>query len=663
MHATARSLWMALIALTLTVAGGGAAFAAGPLTINLPDAGSGYIAQDDDIPDVTARVARISFIRGEAQIRRAGVDEWEVATLNLPVVEGDEIATGDGRIELQFDIHTHVRLAENSYLKIATLKDEGIAVSLPTGTFSVKITTFDKDKTFFEADAPGTTFAVQRSGTYRIDAGQEGGNEIRLSADDGGEARIYSENAGFTLKNGRSVRLFIDGSRAGEWESGDLARYQDEFDEWTEARDEMIAKRLADAYYDRYYDQDIYGAEDLNGYGQWVHSADYGYVWRPFISAISVYADWSPYRYGHWRWMPLYGWTWVNDEPWGWATYHHGRWIYDRGYWVWSPYGYYRTSRSWWFPALVVFNVYNNNYCWYPLPYRHRYRHYNWGHGGHHNNGGHNNLPTGGVKPIPPVRVETGGVKPPKTDKVPPSAVVTVGVDDFGTTVKAFKKAPPTVAAAVLEQDPAQTTVQLPARKASRSIVVDKPAVAVRQAPTTVGAAPRKGDTPLDKDLLEKRVFGGRAPIEGTEPVRTTSPIEVRQPRKTGAVERPPVVKQNDTPPVRQAPVYTAPPVSSDPPPVRVPRRDPTPVRTEPAPVRTTPTPVRTPPAPVRTEPAPTRQPPRTEPAPVKVRPRDTTPVRVAPQPTRQPKRDPAPVKSEPKPERKPSKPSASAAG
>ena len=67
-------------------------------------------------------------------------------------------------------------------------------------------------------------------------------------------------------------------------------------------RDAIIAKRIADAYYDKYYDQDIYGAEDLNDNGEWIYTRKYGYVWRPFRSSISSYANWSPYRYGHWRW-------------------------------------------------------------------------------------------------------------------------------------------------------------------------------------------------------------------------------------------------------------------------------------------------------------------------------------------------------------------------
>src|SRR5687768_17404863 len=102
MHTTAKLLWTAFGALALFAGSGSAVLGGTAQTINLPEANPGYVFEGDDVPDVTARVARISFIRGEAQIRRAGVDEWERATLNLPVVEGDEIVTEDGRIELQF---------------------------------------------------------------------------------------------------------------------------------------------------------------------------------------------------------------------------------------------------------------------------------------------------------------------------------------------------------------------------------------------------------------------------------------------------------------------------------------------------------------------------------------------------------------------------------
>src|SRR5215211_954656 len=196
-------------------------------------------------------------------------------------------------------------------------------------------------------------------------------------------------------------------------------------DNWVLERDEKIARLLRDAYYDKYYDRDMYGAEDLNDYGEWVFSRKYGWVWRPYRNSISGYADWSPYRYGQWRWIPPYGWTWVNDEPWGWATYHHGRWVWDNNSWYWTPYGYHRYSRSWWHPALVIVNIIGGNVCWYPLPYNYGYYNYNSYYNSHHHGHGHWNNGNGnggwnsnstaalpGVKP---------GTPPPHTGTLPPA--------------------------------------------------------------------------------------------------------------------------------------------------------------------------------------------------------------------------------------------------
>ena len=79
---------------------------------------------DDYVPDVTDRVARISVVSGDAQIKRAGSQDWERVVPNLPIVEGDEISTDvNGRLEIQLNTRNYIRLAENSYLKITQLKD------------------------------------------------------------------------------------------------------------------------------------------------------------------------------------------------------------------------------------------------------------------------------------------------------------------------------------------------------------------------------------------------------------------------------------------------------------------------------------------------------------------------------------------------------------
>jgi len=631
-------------------------------TLNLPDPQVNPPIIDDNVPDVTARVARISFIKGDVQIKRSESQDWEQATLNLPIVEGDEITTATGaRLEIQFNRSTHIRLDQNSYLKVLTLMDEGIALSLPQGEASLHADDFDKEKSYIEVDAPGSTIAIQRSGMYRIDTDDQFNSEVRVSVTDGGEARIYSENSGFLLKSGRSARVFINGGNVGEWETSDAARYRDEFDSWAIDRDSVIASSLQKAYFDKYYDRDIYGAEDLNDYGEWVYTRSYGYVWRPYRSSVSSYADWSPYRYGQWRWIPPYGWTWINDEPWGWATYHHGRWFFDNGYWYWTPYGQYRYSRSWWAPALVVITTWGGNICWYPLPYSYAYYNYNWyynsqhgwnprhGGGGHNGGGGPTPTPTPG--PNPPIGINGPGlakVKRPPLGTVPPTGVVTVPAGTFSERPRGTRLPPLAVATEVLTTTPPDRpgTPILPQnddvkiREQSGVYKTQRPKIIATAQPIKTGAMIRKADAPLDNELRTTRVFGGRSPVVNSTPpiIAPTGTPSNETPRNTGAVDRKPPIRPYEPsettkvpPPDRDKPVepvvkprYTPPSEERKPvePPMRpAPRYDPPPRQEQP-----------------RYTPPPRQDPPPRQPPP--------------PAPTQKPKSDPPPTKSDPKPDK-----------
>jgi hypothetical protein len=96
----------------------------------------------------------------------------------------------------------------------------------------------------------------------------------------------------------------------------------------------------------------------LSHYGEWVN-CEFGTGWRP----LHVRHDWRPYLDGRWVWSD-YGWYWVSDEPFGWATFHYGRWLYDDYYgWIWIP-------GNDWGPAWVEW-CYTDDYIgWAPLsPY------------------------------------------------------------------------------------------------------------------------------------------------------------------------------------------------------------------------------------------------------------------------------------------------------
>jgi len=97
--------------------------------------------------------------------------------------------------------------------------------------------------------------------------------------------------------------------------------------------------------------------DSLDPYGDWMEVADYGYCWQP----RDVSAEWRPYTLGEWVYTDA-GWTWLSEEPFGWATYHYGRWLRleSRG-WVWVP-------DTQWGPAWVSWRDSDRYVGWAPLP-------------------------------------------------------------------------------------------------------------------------------------------------------------------------------------------------------------------------------------------------------------------------------------------------------
>jgi len=99
--------------------------------------------------------------------------------------------------------------------------------------------------------------------------------------------------------------------------------------------------------------------EKLDSFGEWRETNDYGYVFQPHEAETS--RDWRPYTEGHWVYSDA-GWTWVSDEPFGWATYHYGRWVKLRRVgWVWVP-------GEEWAPAWVSWRSSKDYVGWAPLP-------------------------------------------------------------------------------------------------------------------------------------------------------------------------------------------------------------------------------------------------------------------------------------------------------
>ncbi|MBD8881138.1 FecR domain-containing protein [Rhodanobacter sp. 7MK24] len=286
------------------------------------------------------RVARLSYVGGDLGFLPAGSQDWAAADLNRPLATGDRLSTGDGaRAELELG-GASLRMGSGTDFGMLNLNDNLAQVELTQGTLNLSVRNLDQGQSY-EIDTPTLALVVNQPGTYRIDVDNDG-NGTRVVVFEG-QATVYGEN---------SAQRDVFAGRSYQFDDATLAALSitdygggDAFDAWCSQRDQRYAQSDAT----RYVSADVVGYQDLDQYGNWQDSPDYGAVWYP----NQVPAGWAPYREGHWAYIAPWGWTWVDDSPWGFAPYHYGRWAYIRGAWGWIPGP--RATRPVYAPALVAF--------------------------------------------------------------------------------------------------------------------------------------------------------------------------------------------------------------------------------------------------------------------------------------------------------------------
>ncbi|MBP6821982.1 MAG: FecR domain-containing protein [Acidobacteria bacterium] len=319
--------------------------------------------------DQIGRIARISLIEGEVSYQRVEdaqknqKENWYDASLNLPLNERDQIYSGPGgRAEIQLSGRNLVRLDRNTNLRFSQFNTGTIQFALPVGTATFRVDSLDRrqfnvvdandiakdDPVYFEVDTPIVAVTFLKEGNYRINVRDDGTTEVIVRR---GQAEVYNKQTGtVTVKQGR--RITVDGHDADFFQ---IARLEDKdnWDRWNDRRDDDLFSRAESSRSARYIPVAVAGVYDLDTYGDWYESPDYGWVWYPRSVAIG----WAPYRQGYWRHYSGWGWTWVSYEPWGWVPYHYGRWAWYRSRWCWVP----TVSVGWgWAPHQVAFFGWGN---------------------------------------------------------------------------------------------------------------------------------------------------------------------------------------------------------------------------------------------------------------------------------------------------------------
>ena len=298
---------------------------------------SGAALAHDDPP---GRVGRLADFNGGVSWWDNEAGQWADADRNRPLTSGDRVSTAaSGRAELRVG-STTLRLGNRTELEVLRLDDVRMVFQLHSGSLALRVRSREI-ATEIEVMTTEARLLPQRAGLYRVDR-DDGLTQAGVWR---GEWRV-GEDRGPQIGAGQRAEISRNGRRGaiGESRMQWIEMPRDGFDSWVmaeDAGDERVAVQ-------RYVAPEMTGAEDLDRHGRWEQHPEFGAVWSP----LQVSVGWAPYRYGRWSWVAPWGWTWVDDAPWGFAPFHYGRWVSWRERWCWVPGAY--VARPVYAPALVA---------------------------------------------------------------------------------------------------------------------------------------------------------------------------------------------------------------------------------------------------------------------------------------------------------------------
>ena len=263
------------------------------------------IARADEI--AALRVGRVSAEEGSLSLRAAG-GEWSEAAVNDPVAAGMSLRTADKtRAQLRIG-PDKIALSAATRVEIGRLERSVTQIALPHGRIGIHLARIEPGGSI-EIDLPRGGVWLLAPGDYDISAGDEKSppRVVALS----GRAHVVAAGIDETLTAKAD-------DKAG-----------DEFVAWWRppGGDKVEPEAL------HFVSAEMTGHDALDGNGRWEKAEGYGAVWYP----EALPEDWAPYRYGHWRWLSAWGWTWIDDMPWGFAPSHYGRWAQIDERWGWVP--------------------------------------------------------------------------------------------------------------------------------------------------------------------------------------------------------------------------------------------------------------------------------------------------------------------------------------
>jgi hypothetical protein len=318
--------------------------------------------EDTYLGESPERYAQVKVVEGDVRIHKG--EGEEPLSRGIPIAEGD-VVESRGRGVLQLGDGSRIGFGSGTRFQVAALftdkkGDRQVLLRLDYGRIRVALGAQSDAR--IRVDTPsGMATLVGDKGSATCEVDHDRTVRLRVHS---GRVSFANDADRTTISAGERITIYGSQDRLDRIRS--FNTYDaDSFDEWCD--DHFTIRRRAS--WDKVPQEIRYYADDLDEHGEWIYVDETSsWCWRP----IGVSVEWRPYWRGRWG-AYAGGMTWISDEPWGYVTYHHGRWGWGAGLgWYWIPGVYYS-------PAWVAWNTCDTYFGWAPLGYWNAPCH--WGYG------------------------------------------------------------------------------------------------------------------------------------------------------------------------------------------------------------------------------------------------------------------------------------------
>lgn len=279
------------------------------------------------------RIVRLSQVKGAVEIERNN-GGFERAIANLPIVEQNQLRTGVGIAEVEFEDNSSLRLAPNSAVEFPLLGRNATGATV-SSVHVIKGTAYISLLKQQSSKAPVNEFAlIFGDRNLKLDPATHvrldiEGTQAKLAVLDG-EVRADGAEGTIAIPKKRTATFDLFAEDA-PTVAKDLAKT--EFDEWDRNATSYHSGVAAMSAFNSPY---AYGMSDMAYYGAFMNAGDCGTMWRPYFAS----AAWDPFANGSWAWYSGAGYSWVSPYPWAWTPYHYGSWSFCPSMgWGWMPGG------------------------------------------------------------------------------------------------------------------------------------------------------------------------------------------------------------------------------------------------------------------------------------------------------------------------------------